>query len=267
MQQFHDTDSSRAFWDAMASSFSKDSTLPDIQHDRTMKLIMENQMIGPDRKILDIGCGTGRHAFALAQEGATVTGIDFSSKMLAAAESKRKGMTDVSFSLLDWSQIDLDHEGWNHCFDLVLANMTPAVSSDETLLKMCQASKNWCLIAKPTRRINSVLDPLLEISETQRDRTALDESFVHMFDLLWASGYCPNITYEKQIWHSCEPIIKAIRMYTDRIASKKELSKDQQDHIVDYLQSIAVNGQVEEETHVTVATLYWQVIDEKGRRL
>jgi malonyl-CoA O-methyltransferase len=38
--------------------------------------------------ILDVGCGTGRHAIPLASLGARVTGIDFSEGMLAKARTK-----------------------------------------------------------------------------------------------------------------------------------------------------------------------------------
>ena len=39
-------------------------------------------------RILDVGCGTGRHAVRLARAGAEVTGIDFSSGMLDKARGK-----------------------------------------------------------------------------------------------------------------------------------------------------------------------------------
>jgi ubiquinone/menaquinone biosynthesis C-methylase UbiE len=40
------------------------------------------------RAVLDLGCGTGRHALRLAQHGARATGLDFSSEMLARARDK-----------------------------------------------------------------------------------------------------------------------------------------------------------------------------------
>jgi ubiquinone/menaquinone biosynthesis C-methylase UbiE len=46
--------------------------------------------------IVDVGCGTGRHAVRLAQMGAKVTGIDFSTGMLARARSK-PGADAVTF--------------------------------------------------------------------------------------------------------------------------------------------------------------------------
>jgi len=39
-------------------------------------------------KILDVGCGTGRHAIELTKRGYTVTGIDFSESQLNRAIEK-----------------------------------------------------------------------------------------------------------------------------------------------------------------------------------
>jgi SAM-dependent methyltransferase len=46
--------------------------------------------LSPGASILDVGCGTGRHAVELARKGFAVTGIDFSSGMLAQAREKAK---------------------------------------------------------------------------------------------------------------------------------------------------------------------------------
>ncbi len=46
--------------------------------------------IGRDRtkRILDVGCGTGRHAIELARRGYSVTGLDYSESQLARARAK-----------------------------------------------------------------------------------------------------------------------------------------------------------------------------------
>ena len=46
--------------------------------------------------VLDVGCGTGRHTVALANAGATVTGVDFSEGMLEKAREK-PGASAVRF--------------------------------------------------------------------------------------------------------------------------------------------------------------------------
>lgn len=48
--------------------------------------IIEELGLTPGSRILDMGCGTGRHAVELARHGYKVTGVDISSRMLAEAE-------------------------------------------------------------------------------------------------------------------------------------------------------------------------------------
>src|SRR5512133_1250423 len=44
--------------------------------------------LGACHKLLDAGCGTGRHVLALARAGYAVTGLDASRDMLAVAQTK-----------------------------------------------------------------------------------------------------------------------------------------------------------------------------------
>jgi ubiquinone/menaquinone biosynthesis C-methylase UbiE len=75
---------------------------------------------GNIRKILDVGCGTGNHAFPLAKRGYEVTGVDRSGDMLANARSKLANFKSKSqplpmFLQGDLRSLDLDRE-----FDAVL---------------------------------------------------------------------------------------------------------------------------------------------------
>jgi malonyl-CoA O-methyltransferase len=51
-------------------------------------------------RVLDLGCGTGRHSLALAAGGAVVTGVDFSEGMLAEARRK-PGADGIRFIVHD----------------------------------------------------------------------------------------------------------------------------------------------------------------------
>src|SRR4051812_49296456 len=54
-------------------------------------------------RVLDVGCGTGRHAVRLARAGAVVTAVDFSEAMLAQARAKL-GAEHVEFRVHDLSK-------------------------------------------------------------------------------------------------------------------------------------------------------------------
>jgi SAM-dependent methyltransferase len=75
----------------------------------------------PVRRVLDLGCGTGRHGIALAERGYSIAGVDMASAMLARAEARRAGLPSalrdaVSFHLGDIRSIDLGKE-----FDAVVS--------------------------------------------------------------------------------------------------------------------------------------------------
>lgn len=63
------------------------------------------------KTVLDVGCGTGEHSIALAQEGFEVAGIDRSSKMIDVAEEKIKSLPSqtqqrVKFISKDYKSLD-----------------------------------------------------------------------------------------------------------------------------------------------------------------
>ena len=73
-----------------------------------------------NKSVLDIGCGSGRISLSLAESGAQVTGIDYSSKMIQLANSylrKSKVNTKVKFVCCDF----LKDFGSDKLFDITLA--------------------------------------------------------------------------------------------------------------------------------------------------
>ncbi len=69
-----------------------------------------------NKRILDIGCGTGRHAIELAKRGYTVTGIDLSESQLNHAKQKAEA-EQVS---VDFQQTDARRLTFRNEFDLII---------------------------------------------------------------------------------------------------------------------------------------------------
>lgn len=73
--------------------------------------------VEPGDRVLDLGCGTGHHAAALAQRGVQVVGLDADAAMLKRARAEHQGVTfveaDATAFTLDDVQAD---EPFDACF-------------------------------------------------------------------------------------------------------------------------------------------------------
>lgn len=95
--------------------------------------------IGRDktRRILDVGCGTGRHAIELARRGYAVVGVDLSESQLARAREKaRAAGVAVDFRRADARQLPFRAE-----FDLAIMlceGAFPLMETDEMNFQILQ---------------------------------------------------------------------------------------------------------------------------------
>lgn len=81
----------------------------------TVPLLMEAARIRPGSQVLEIGSGPGHVADMLVQAGASVAGVDFSSKMVEVAQSRYPA---IAFKQADAEQLPFDADS----FDAVVAN-------------------------------------------------------------------------------------------------------------------------------------------------
>lgn len=83
-----ETNSWQEYFDSHASRYMQNpftyGTLKEID------FLLEELALPKGSRVLDIGCGTGRHSIGLAKHGYSITGVDISSGMLAEAEATAK---------------------------------------------------------------------------------------------------------------------------------------------------------------------------------
>ncbi len=96
-------------------------------------------------KILDIGCGTGRHAIRLSERGYSVKGIDLSKAQInrALEKSKEKGL-NINFSVADARSLEFEA-----VFDLIIMICEGGFSLMETDEMNYQILNNASKALKP----------------------------------------------------------------------------------------------------------------------
>jgi SAM-dependent methyltransferase len=91
------------------------------QESAFVERLLNKHAITPVHRILDLGCGTGRHALALAQLGYAVHGIDISSEMLAHAKARCVQVPTSTRDLLSFELGDIRALDLRRDFDAVIS--------------------------------------------------------------------------------------------------------------------------------------------------
>lgn len=76
--------------------------------DAEARLIFDYCRLYPGQSVIDFGCGTGRHAIALAKMGIVVTGVDYIESNIEWARKNSSGMHGIDFVIADSRTVSLD---------------------------------------------------------------------------------------------------------------------------------------------------------------
>lgn len=134
--------------DLFAAIAGRYDLLNDLQsfglHRRWKRRVVELAAVKPGDRALDLCCGTGDLALALAERGADVVGLDFSGAMLAIAEKRRRNNPESPAPNPKFIQGDAEHIPFpDGLFDIVtvgygLRNLT---NWEAGLAEMCRVAK------------------------------------------------------------------------------------------------------------------------------
>jgi len=92
-------------------------------------------------KILDVGCGTGRHSIELSKRGYTLTGIDLSESQLTRAREK----AEQNHLLIDFQQQDARNLPFKNDFDVAIMLCEggfPLMETDEMNYEILKSVSN-----------------------------------------------------------------------------------------------------------------------------
>lgn len=256
-------------WNRMARDFGikrsnrvEEEDKRKVHREHIIELLEKRGALRPGVRVLDVGCGTGTWALAFAKRGAEVVGLDFSNAMAKRMREETPPELRDKITVLeaDWRRIDLEEAKLAKAFDLVFANMTPAVSGPEMFLKLMEASREWCFFAGWAGRRN---EPLLEglwLHITGREKKQSASDIIIPFNLVYAMGFSPCLELHDIGWEREEAVEDAEVFFSHLLT--KALGRPEEEirpDIRDYLLGQTRDAKVTRSTTGRTGFMIWRI--------
>ncbi|MCL2302990.1 MAG: class I SAM-dependent methyltransferase [Lentimicrobiaceae bacterium] len=162
-------------------------------------------------KILDVGCGTGRHTIELSKRGYNVTGIDLSEAQLKRAKEKA---AENNLSI-DFQRQDARNLPFNNEFDVVIMMCEGGFSLMETDEMNFEILKNVTKSLKPDAKIIfNALNALFPLYQS------VDEFYASTMEE--GNSQCKNTSFDLMTFRE-----KSIVEFEDDDGNKKTLNSNE----------------------------------------
>ncbi len=254
--------SNAEIWNLMAEQYgSKDEKALEVRRE-LVRGFVQRGILFSGAKVLDIGCGPGSHAIPFAEAGCEVVAIDISEKMIERLNNEipEEFQKQVQTRICNWHEMDSDAEKFTKEFDLVFANMTPAIGNPSHLDKLIDCSRGWCHFAgwSGERRDSLMEDIRKELAIGHCG--AFEGNGLYVFNLLASKGYHPESKFTPRGWTNNISIEMMAKQSAAILAS--ESGEDPQslcDSITDYLETRSDDGQIIRKSTGTSVAMQWKV--------
>lgn len=245
----------KLYWDSRAINYPRPFDASIISKTRKMiRGISEFGVNFNNKDILDIGCGSGVYALALAKRSRSVTGVDSSQAMLSIFNSvcEEKHIVNAKCFKSEWA--DVKDENINKKYDIAIASMTAAVRDEKEVVKMSLAAREFCIyIGWAGERRNKLMEKVYEhhgikYLPPQGAETVIKslESIGQKYEVIYLyDAWFKTLTTEQTLSDI------AVNMEVNDAVFDKQWTSD-------LLNKISKNGMVRQKTKVKKAIIVWK---------
>lgn len=198
----------KQFYDFNAPHYEEESFTTNTEFEADF--LMKELALAPGMKLLDLGCGTGRHSVALAKRGLEVTGLDISSGQLAEAEKKaRAAGVKVRFIHADAADFTLE-ERFDATICICEGSFGLLAVDDDPLTHEQSILRNLRAVLKPGAPGLMTIRNVFELVRQYSDKDIADGTFdpytltrtVRLGE--WYPGFDPEIKVKEKCFTPME---------------------------------------------------------------
>ncbi len=256
-------------WDIMAKQLDRLSESDRIKSriNRTVTMLVENNIDLKGLKILDIGAGAGDLTLAFALRGARVTAIEPSPAMAGLIEKKIKehDLSEVKIISELWEDIAPGKHFSANCYDLVLASLNPGVRSIEAVTKMIDSSRSWCLlcdIAAGSKPSSGRQKMWQELFKERMPENYYDVGYP--LNYLYCSGYDLQFQDWSEVWGEKQPVEEALIDFLNYFSIYTEITDEIRETIEVFLNNNSKQGSYTDFHPVKLGMILWKKSSRAG---
>ncbi len=147
-------------WDKKAKNYSRYSDSKDTLEAKICQYISDLKVDFTDKRVLDVGCGTGVYTLHVAQRASRVDALDISRAML--------DILDMDAQKLGLKNINMHHNTWDDYtlpkdkYDITLCTMSPALKIAKDFEKLHLSAKTKVFLSWGGKRGATLMEQLFE---------------------------------------------------------------------------------------------------------
>ncbi len=154
-------------WDKKAKSYARYNQKLNSIQEQSFKELEKLNISFKDKKIIDIGCGTGVWTLHLAQNAKEITALDNAKAMLEILkeDAKKLQLTNIKYencTFTEWVR-----KNQNTQFDIAFLSMSPALQDKKDYLNFIQLAKFRIYLGWADYRKSDFLDPIFKHFNTE----------------------------------------------------------------------------------------------------
>ncbi|WP_283798691.1 class I SAM-dependent methyltransferase [Campylobacter jejuni] len=154
-------------WDKKAKSYARYNQKLNSIQEQSFKELEKLNINFKDKKIIDIGCGTGVWTLHLAQNAKEITALDNAKAMLEILKEDANKLQLTNIKYENCTFTEWINKNQNAQFDIAFLSMSPALQNEKDYTNFLNLAKIKIYLGWADYRKSDFLDPIFKYFNTE----------------------------------------------------------------------------------------------------